>query len=300
MSGRGPSATTEPCTRLGRDTFILGEVLVDMRARQTAYAESTIRAHGSSRVERAAPRRVTTPPRSTTSAHSAAGSTDHSTGSAEMLIAGSVDLDSVLAELAVVRPVFHSEADFQLAFAWQVQQQDAAMQVRLETRPAVGVHLDLAFSRPDMGRTTAVELKYLTRLWSGIVGGERYELKNHGAQDIRAYDIVKDISRVEKFIFGAANADGAVIVLANDSSYWRPAKIDDTSNAAAFRVSEGVVLNGTRSWGPNTGFGTMKARELPLELAGRYELRWSDYSTLPLGGPGRNFRKLVVPVVPSR
>jgi hypothetical protein len=75
--------------------------------------------------------------------------------------------------------------------------------------------------------------------------------------NIRAYDIVKEISRVERFISGAASADGAVIVLANDPSYWRPAKIDGTSNAAAFRVSEGVVPNGTRSWGPNTVLGLL-------------------------------------------
>lgn len=146
------------------------------------------------------------------------------------------------------------------------------------------MHLDLAFLRPDLGRTTAVELKYLTRLWSGTVGGERYELKNQGAQDIHAYGVVKDVVRVEKFIAGTAGADGGVIVLGNDSSYWRPAKVNDISNAAAFRVSEGVVLTGPRAWGPNTGAGTMKTRELRLEVTGQYEMRWSDYSTLPGGG----------------
>jgi hypothetical protein len=98
-----------------------------------------------------------------------------------LLIAGSVDLGATLAELARLRPVFHSEADFQLALAWQVQRRDARMLVRLETRPLPGVHLDLALARPDLGRYTAVELKYLTRAWSGEVAGERYELKNHGA-----------------------------------------------------------------------------------------------------------------------
>jgi hypothetical protein len=213
-----------------------------------------------------------------------------------VLLAGSVDLDAVLDDLARLRPVFHSEADFQLALAWHIQQRDPAILVRLETRPADGVHLDLALTRPDLGQTTAIELKYLTRLWSGDVGAEHYALKNHGAQDIRAYDVVKDIARVEKFIADQPGADGVVIVLANDSSYWRPAKANDTSNAASFRISEGVVLSGTRVWGPNTGAGTMKARESPLNLTGRYELRWSDYSILPGGDVGATLRKLVVPV----
>jgi hypothetical protein len=213
-----------------------------------------------------------------------------------VLIAGSVHLDEVLDDLSALRPIFHSEADFQLALAWQIQQRDAAMLVRLETRPAAGVHLDLAFSRPDLGRSTAIELKYLTRAWSGVVDGERYELKDHGAQDIRAYDVVKDIVRVERFIAARDGADGAVIVLANDASYWRPTKADDTSNAAAFRVSEGVVLSGSRAWGPRTGAGTMKGRIDALDILGRYEMHWSDYARLPGGGPGAELRRLVADV----
>lgn len=213
-----------------------------------------------------------------------------------MLIAGSVDLDETLQALARLRPAFHSEADFQLALAWHVQQRDGEMRVRLETRPAAGVHLDLAFARPDLGRTTGVELKYLTRAWTGEVDGEQYELKDHGAQDIRAYDVVKDVVRVEKFIAGRPRADGAVIVLSNDPSYWRQAKMNDTSNAAAFRVSEGTVLTGPRMWGPNTGVGTMKGRVDVLDVRGRYEMRWSEYSRLPGGLRGSELRRLVIEI----
>lgn len=46
-----------------------------------------------------------------------------------MLIAGTVDLEEALRTLAQLRPVFHSEADFQLALAWHVQQQDPKMLV---------------------------------------------------------------------------------------------------------------------------------------------------------------------------
>ena len=43
-----------------------------------------------------------------------------------------------------------------------------------------------------------MELKYPTALWVGDVASERFELKNHGAQDILAYDVVKDTVRVER------------------------------------------------------------------------------------------------------
>lgn len=183
--------------------------------------------------------------------------------SGAVLIAGAVDLDEVLVQLAATRPVFHSEADSQLAFAWLVQQYDAKMRVRLETRPAPGVHLDLDFARPDLDRATAIELKYLTRLWTGTVGGERFELKNQGAQDIRAYDIVKDIVRVEKFVASQPGCDGAVITLTNDASYWKPGAGLKTTNAAAFRLGHGTILSGVRDWGPNTGAGTRKGGSYP-------------------------------------
>jgi len=51
-------------------------------------------------------------------------------------IAGGVDLDAILGRLAELRPIFHSEADFQFALAWQVKVHAPHVQVRLETRPA--------------------------------------------------------------------------------------------------------------------------------------------------------------------
>lgn len=106
----------------------------------------------------------------------------------------------MLRRLSGLRPVFHSEADFQQAFAWEVRTQDPTVRVRLETRPAPGLRLDLLLISKDGQRRTAVELKYLTRLWTGEFAGERFELKDQGAQDIRAHDVVKDIVRVEKFV----------------------------------------------------------------------------------------------------
>ena len=105
-----------------------------------------------------------------------------------MLLAESVDLADMLRQLAALRPVFHSEADLQHAFAWQVRTAHPSVRVRLETRPLPGMRLDLLLSSADASACTAVELKYLTRAWAGEISGERFELKNQGAQDIRAYD----------------------------------------------------------------------------------------------------------------
>lgn len=211
-----------------------------------------------------------------------------------MLLAGRVPLDDLLGQLASLRPVFHSEADFQQAFAWECRVLDPSLRVRLETRPEPGVRLDLLLASDEGSAWSAVELKYLVRLWHGEVGGERFELKNQGAQDIRAYDVVKDIVRVERFVASRPNGDGAVVCLSNDPSYWRAPEHGRQTNAHAFRLHQGTVLEGSRAWGPQTGAGSSKGREDALVLHGRHEMRWRPYSSLP--GPGGEFRTLVVPI----
>ncbi len=214
-----------------------------------------------------------------------------------MLLAGSVPLADVMARLAAARPMFHSEADFQHAFAWQLRELAPDMRVRLETRPAPGVRLDLLVTSADGLAQTAVELKYLTRLWHGEVAGERFELKDQGAQDMRAYDVVKDIARVERFVAARSGGNGVVICLSNDPSHWNAPSHGRATNADQFRVHEGTRLEGARAWGPLTGAGSSKGREEPLGLVGSYDMRWQDYSALP--GPRGTFRQLVVQTAPG-
>lgn len=203
------------------------------------------------------------------------------------------DLRPALDELRRHRKVFHSEADFQHALAWAAHGLDPQLRVRLETHPAPNIRLDLHLSRPDLGQNLAVELKYLTTAWHGDSDGEEFHLKNHAAQDIAGYDVIKDIVRVEQLVRENPGWSGMVIALSNDPSYWRaPATVRET-NAAAFRLHQGTVLNGRRAWGPRTG-GTMKGRESVLELTGSYTCRWTPYSALP--GKGGELRWLILPI----
>lgn len=73
-----------------------------------------------------------------------------------------IDPYAVLASLAKRRGVFHSEADFQFAFAWEAKSLNPGLEVRLETHPEPGVRLDLELIDPDSPRGLAVELKYMT------------------------------------------------------------------------------------------------------------------------------------------
>lgn len=197
-----------------------------------------------------------------------------------------------MSKLSEERGAFHSEADFQLAFAWELQRQNPGAQIRLETRPTRGQHLDVLM-RAD-GRDLAIELKYLTAAWDGADKGEQLHLLNHGAQDIRGYDCVKDLVRVEQFVRSRHDAMGLVVVLSNDPSYWRSVTQDRETNASQFRLRDGTVLEGTRVWGPLTGDGTKKNRTEDLVLTGRYLCMWKPYSHLE--GRRGEFRYLALEV----
>lgn len=206
-----------------------------------------------------------------------------------------IDLVGILKTLASKRPIFHSEADFQLALGMEIERRypDAAVRLEYKPFPGEGFHLDMWIHHE--GRWMAIELKYKTRRVSTDWRGERFELVQQGAQDLSGYDIWKDVTRVERICTAFDNVDGYVVVLSNDGSLWRRVSETDTSVGAAFPVFEGRRASGALFWASHAGEGTMKAREKPLTLSNDYELHWGDYSRLG-AGQGETLRALVVPV----
>lgn len=201
-----------------------------------------------------------------------------------MLLADSIDLHDLLRSLARRRPVFHSERDFQIEFAWQARLIDPDVEVYLETRPMNGVHLDVAFEKD--GHYSAVELKYLTHRWSGTVGSQSYELKSHSAHDRGRYGVVRDIWRIEQFA-RERRANGAVVVLTNDPAYLSSS--GRSSRDMEFRINEDARLSGLRAWRGKAPGADM----IDLTLAGSYHLKWGDYAPAE---PGPAVWQLVVEV----
>ena len=206
-----------------------------------------------------------------------------------------LDIDGLMASLADRRKVFHSEADFQHALAWQIHQAMPESQIRLEVdaTPAEHGRMFLDIWLPVEG--IAIELKYVTRRLELEQHGESFALRNHSAQDTRRYDVLLDIQRLE-FMHSMPELcrAGYAVLLTNDSSYWKVPGQRDTVDAD-FRIHEGREISGALAWAARTGPGTMKGRESPIQLQGSYRLRWQEYSTFPEKSYGR-FRYLAVSV----
>ena len=206
-----------------------------------------------------------------------------------------LDMNGLMGRLADTRKVFHSEADFQHALAWQIHQAMSETQVRLEVSViAVDAHrMFLDIWLPLEG--IAIELKYKTRGLELEQGDESFVLRDQSAQDQGRYDFLRDVQRLELIRSKLEQCKaGYAVLLTNDSSYWKVPTHRDTVDAD-FRVHEGRAISGELAWTPHASPGTVKSRESPIEIQGSYRLRWQEYSSFPGRSYGR-FRYLAVSV----
>lgn len=206
-----------------------------------------------------------------------------------------LNFHEILRSLAVQRPVFHSEADFQHALAWELHSRFPEAGVRLERPFAVGenvLHIDIAAQ--IRGELLVFELKYKTKGVVAGIGSEVFFLQDHRAQPLGRYDVWKDVMRLESLASGQSCMHCFVCFLTNDSAYWsEPRNSGDTS--AAFSVHEGRLVSGRLDWAASASRSTKLKREEPLQLRGQYSTHWRDYSTIQAAHHGR-FRYLVIEV----
>ena len=206
----------------------------------------------------------------------------------------SPEMTSVIEALAQSRPVFYSESDFKHALSWQIQRDNPSIRIRQEVGNLIEGpdrrYVDIWL--PDSG--TAIELKYLTRSGVIVQGDEEFRLRDQSAQDLGRYGFCLDIARLEGIIQSGKARNGSAVLLTNEPLYWnRPSKPD--GNDADFVLYENREITGTLSWGPRTSASTLKGRETPLEIRGRYRAEWREFSDPPGTGYTR-FRYLLVSV----
>lgn len=193
--------------------------------------------------------------------------------------------------LASRRPIFHSEADFQHEFAWQLREMLPHISVRLEHPVGNGSRGAIDVVVRSDGPKQAFELKYLCKKFQAIVNDEPFTLRQQGARDQRRYDVCKDILRMEAFS-QQTGYPSTVLVLTNDYSFWRGSS--SVAIDAAFCIAEGRTLQGSLVWAARAAPGSIKGREQALALGHCYTPRWQDYSEL--GGRAGTFRFLRIEV----
>lgn len=202
-----------------------------------------------------------------------------------------VDMRGVLIRLAALRPVFHSEADFQHNLAWLLHKEIPEAEILLEYPLSGKINGAIDILMYVGEESFAIELKYLCNRLQLKHGRHSFDLRRQGAQDIRRYDVMKDIQRMERAVNEGLATQAAVVVLSNDASYWKgPSNIE--SGSYAFSIMDGREVTGMLDWASHIGPGTRRARESTIKLANAYKCAWQDYS---MDG---KFRSLTISVPP--
>ena len=106
-----------------------------------------------------------------------------------------LDVPGLMENLSEERPIFHSEADFQHALAWQLHKEMPNDEIRLEYKPFQDerMYLDIWIRSQAVG--VVIELKYLTKDLKLEWDDESFALRDHSAQDHGRYDFPNDIQR---------------------------------------------------------------------------------------------------------
>ena len=189
-----------------------------------------------------------------------------------------LDIHNLMTDLSQHRPIFHSEADFQHALAWQIHKAIPNCEIRLETPYRVSQgnwYLDIWLQTMEI----AIELKYRTKRMEGEKDGEYFLLRNHSGYPQGRYDFLKDIQRLERVVADRKAKSGFAVLLTNELNFWQqPQQRWKTTNDANFRLHEGWTVTGELTWAAQTGAGTKKDREEPIRLKGSYHLQWQDYA----------------------
>jgi hypothetical protein len=208
-------------------------------------------------------------------------------------VKAALNLNRILRALAKKRPIFHSEADFQRALAWEIQAADPTASIRLEL-PVPGdadrgrIYLDLLVK--SRRQRCAIELKYKTAGMTADVRDERFSLANQGAPDIGRYDFLKDVTRLERYVASTKNSIGYAILLTNDEKYWNEADPNTTSAEFSIHHAREIRPDIEMRWALHTGF--VGGREQGILLESSYACSWANYSTVA----GRQFRYLLLKV----
>ncbi|MCL2817385.1 MAG: hypothetical protein FWD39_03225 [Clostridiales bacterium] len=199
-----------------------------------------------------------------------------------------MDIHAVMKSLSQKRSIFHSEADFQFALAWELKCVYPECDIRLEAPFNLADHgkkgrIDIVVRIKDA--VYPIELKYLKKSLHHELCGEQFAL-SEGVHDMDMYDCICDIARLESFCDQLPGFHmGYAVWLTNDRAYWENGY--DASYYSEFHAPHGSVKTGKMSFAQlnkRTGRPPQirgeKNYKDQIDLKGSYRIEWSEYSNL--------------------
>ena len=185
------------------------------------------------------------------------------------------ELVSYMNELAKLRSVFHSEADFQHELASVIKSKNRMVRlerpIKIASEKSVKFELDL-----EIDNSVAIELKYKKADFKWVLGSEEFDLHADLATTNNRYDVVYDAKRVRDLVNQKTHSFGFAIFLTNAMEYWESNAKDtkasqfDLTDKRKFKIGERVSLIKSK---------TIK-RSKPFKIEFNETLKWIKYSEI--------------------
>ena len=199
-----------------------------------------------------------------------------------------LDLTTCMEELRKKRRIFHSEADFQFALAWEIQKEYPKANIRLEY-PVGKMDIDIVvFCGEDNKKMIPIELKWLRTDFKCCINGEKFQLALSGADPEIRYDCLKDIERIESISKIRDDfVEGYTIWISNIETHFN----EKHKYTMQFDISQDKIQTGEIKWQKNDQ-GEIKnindtpkkslpeTRKKPFKLNGEYKFKWIHYSII--------------------
>jgi hypothetical protein len=205
-----------------------------------------------------------------------------------------------LVELSKERQIFHSEADFQHAFAMYLSkvfhdQYDVRLERCIKTNND-NFYVDIfLIARLDEQPNIAIELKYKTNeVTFEDVQGEVFSLKGHSANDLGRYHFREDLFWLEQLKKDKKIELGFAIFLTNDDKYWKLPTKEVKTLDMHYRIHEVTEIPQIATWNlklDDPTHWTKKHRELRLSKS--YNCKWENYSDMSNNGKNLKFNYLL-------
>ena len=213
-----------------------------------------------------------------------------------------IDVHTIMSHLKDRRPAFHSEADFQFEFAWQIKQDYPDYQIRLEY-PVRLKHLEKTENLQkdkneyidivvitDKNEWIPIELKYKTKKHIFVLSAHKPELEDVELTDQSAtnhgrYWFWNDVSRIEALLkegYGNKNwIEGYAIILTNEENYWDKDGAETSWKNYTLKTMPQRDENKKLKWIETTrmkNYDKLCKAKPPLEIQYDYTLEWKPYS----------------------
>ena len=211
----------------------------------------------------------------------------------ERTVINATELHGVLEDLASMRPIFHSEADFQLAFGrlLEAEYHKVNASVRLEYPVYIVCKpYERAISQTENGALKSnyrrignelkvrryldvlvvlddkmypIELKYKTDRFDWTCDGvEEYHLAHVGAEDNGGYDLWNDVWRIEKMKKELSSFERGYTICITNSMVYRNRNPRDNTNYIEFGTWQGRKnVAGKLSWRETDANGDKIAKD---------------------------------------